>query len=231
MIGPVGLYVRRHLDETESFINYSKIEQPKSSLMDLIRENKAGVIASFLATVSATIYFYILLIYMPTYAKKELGLTLEEAFLAEASGLIFLIALVPFFGWLSDKYGRMKFIRFSNILFLIFTYPLFSLTLQEPTLFKFTALQIILCIFLSGTLGVFSTALAEQFKTGTRSTGMAVGYNIAVMTFGGFAPAIVTFLITKFNSPIAPAYYVMFGASAGLLASFLLKDKYMYKNI
>ena len=231
LIGPVGLYVRRHLDETESFINYSKIEQPKSSLMDLIRENKAGVIASFLATVSATIYFYILLIYMPTYAKKELGLSLEEAFLAEASGLIFLIALVPFFGWLSDKYGRMKFIRFSNILFLIFTYPLFSLTLQEPTLFKFTALQIILCIFLSGTLGVFSTALAEQFKTGTRSTGMAVGYNIAVMTFGGFAPAIVTFLITKFNSPIAPAYYVMFGASAGLLASFLLKDKYMYKNI
>jgi hypothetical protein len=105
------------------------------------------------------------------------------------------------------------------------------MTLQDPTLFKFTALQIVLCIFLSGTLGVFSTVLAEQFETGSRSTGMAVAYNIAVMTFGGFAPAIVTFLITSLNTPVAPAYYVLFGASAGFLASFLLKEKYSYAKI
>jgi MHS family proline/betaine transporter-like MFS transporter len=231
LIGPVGLYIRKHLNETESFISYSQGEQSKSSLMDLIKANKAGVIASFLATISATIYFYIILIYMPTYGKKELGLSLEEAFLAEASGLVFLIALIPIFGWLSDKYGRIQFLRFSNVLFLIFTYPLFYMTLQDPTLFKFTALQIVLCIFLSGTLGVFSTVLAEQFETGSRSTGMAVAYNIAVMTFGGFAPAIVTFLITSLNTPVAPAYYVLFGASAGFLASFLLKDKHSYIKI
>ena len=231
LIGPVGLYIRKHLNETESFISYSQGEQSKLSLMDLIKANKSGVIASFLATVSATIYFYIILIYMPTYGKKELGLSLEEAFLAEASGLVFLIALIPIFGWLSDKYGRIQFLRFSNVLFLIFTYPLFYMTLQDPTLFKFTALQIVLCIFLSGTLGVFSTVLAEQFETGSRSTGMAVAYNIAVMTFGGFAPAIVTFLITSLNTPVAPAYYVLFGASAGFLASFLLKEKYSYAKI
>ena len=231
LIGPVGLYIRKHLNETESFVSYAKGQQQKSSLMDLIKENKAGVIASFLATVSATVYFYIILIYMPTYGKKELGLTLEEAFLAEASGLVFLIALIPIFGWLSDKYGRLKFLRFSNILFLLFTYPLFYITLQDPSLIKFTVLQIILCIFLSGTLGVFSTLLAEQFKTGSRSTGMAVAYNIAVMTFGGFAPAIVTYLITSLNTPLAPAYYVMFGASSGFLASYLLKDKHNSKKI
>lgn len=231
LIGPVGLYIRKHLNETESFISYSQGEQSKLSLMDLIKANKSGVIASFLATVSATIYFYIILIYMPTYGKKELGLSLEEAFLAEASGLVFLIALIPIFGWLSDKYGRIKFLRFSNLLFLIFTYPLFYMTLQDPTLFKFTALQIVLCIFLSGTLGVFSTVLAEQFETGSRSTGMAVAYNIAVMTFGGFAPVIVTFLIASLNTPVAPAYYVLFGASAGFLASFLLKEKYNYAKI
>ncbi len=231
LIGPVGLYIRKHLNETQSFINYSQGHQSKLSLIDLIRANKLGVISSFLATVSATIYFYIILIYMPTYGKKELGLTLEEAFTAEASGLIFLIVLIPFFGWLSDKYGRIKFLRFSNALFLLFTYPLFFMTLKDPTLLKFTVLQIILCIFLSGTLGVFSTTLAEQFETGSRSTGMAIAYNIAVMTFGGFAPAIVTFLITKLNTPVAPAYYVLFGASAGFLASYLLKDKHISTQI
>jgi hypothetical protein len=57
-------------------------------------------------------------------------------------------------------------------------------------------------------LGVFfgpmSTALAEQFQTHVRSTGLGTAYNMAVMVFGGFAP---------------------FGAAAGLLAAVFLKER------
>ncbi|MFM7084573.1 MAG: MFS transporter [Hyphomicrobium sp.] len=231
LIGPVGLFIRRHLEETRSFVDYSKKQQAKLTFLELIKANSSGVIASFFATICATIYFYIILIYMPTYGKTEMGLSLEEAFLAEASGLLFLILLTPIFGWLSDKYGRLPFLRFSSGLFLVFTYPLFYWALQDTTFLKFTALQIVLSILMSATVGVFSTALAEQFETGMRSTGMAVAYNFAVMIFGGFAPLIVTSLISTLNSPIAPAYYVMFGAAAGLMASYLLKDKYQAKTL
>ena len=68
-------------------------------------------------------------------------------------------------------------------------------------------------------------ALAEQFQAHVRSTGLGIAYNFAVMVFGGFAPFFVTWLIESTGVPVAPAFYVMFGAAAGLLAAFFLKER------
>jgi len=67
--------------------------------------------------------------------------------------------------------------------------------------------------------------MAEQFPARTRSTGMAVAYNVAVMGFGGFAQFFVTWLTKATGSPIAPAFYVMFGALIGLVAAFFLVEQ------
>ena len=45
-----------------------------------------------------------------------------------------------------------------------------------------------------------------------------------VMIFGGFAQFFVTWLIEATSSPIAPSFYVMFGAAIGLVAAFFLVD-------
>ena len=45
------------------------------------------------------------------------------------------------------------------------------------------------------------------------------------MIFGGFAPFFVTWLIGVTGSPVAPAFYVVFGAAAGLLAALLLRER------
>jgi hypothetical protein len=59
-----------------------------------------------------------------------------------------------------------------------------------------------------------------------RSTGLAIAYNFAVMLFGGFAQFIVTWLIRETGSPLAPAYYVMFGAVVGFVASLFLVERF-----
>jgi MFS transporter, MHS family, proline/betaine transporter len=58
-----------------------------------------------------------------------------------------------------------------------------------------------------------------------RSTALAISYNIAVMLFGGFAQFFVTWLIEATGTPIAPAYYLMFGAAVGLLAALFLRER------
>ena len=45
------------------------------------------------------------------------------------------------------------------------------------------------------------------------------------MLFGGFAPMIVTWLIDATGSPLAPAYYVMFGAVVGLIAAWFIAEQ------
>ena len=45
------------------------------------------------------------------------------------------------------------------------------------------------------------------------------------MIFGGFAQFFVTWLIEATGSPIAPSFYVMFGAAVGIVATFYLVDR------
>jgi MFS transporter, MHS family, proline/betaine transporter len=81
-----------------------------------------------------------------------------------------------------------------------------------------------MCSVVAGLFGPSSTVLAEQFPAGVRSTCTAIAYNFAVMLFGGFAPFTVTWLIRETGSPSAPAFYIMFGASAGIVGTFLIRE-------
>lgn len=226
LIGPIGFYIRKHLSETADFEAVEKESGAIALLGDLFKKHPKKILAAFGTTISATIYFYVILIYMPTYGKTELGLTLSQSFGAQAIGLILLVVLTPVSGFVSDKIGRRPLLWISNSLFLVLAYPLFRYLVDAHSQLALGVVQSLFCFILAGVFGVLSTVLAEQFPTNVRSTGLALPYNLAVMIFGGFAPMIVTWLIGFLGTPIAPAYYLMFGAIVGLISSLILVDVY-----
>jgi MFS transporter, MHS family, proline/betaine transporter len=225
IIGPVGLWIRRNLDETSAFL--------KSSSSSAHWQGSVGVLASHVKelwaclglVVSGTISFYVILIYIPTFARTQLQLPLDQAFLAQSISLACEVTLIPIFGLLSDLIGRKPVMIAALVVDLLVTYPLFSWVSANPSFSTLLTMQIILCSLFGVFNGPVSTALAEQFPTQVRSTGMAISYNIAVMLFGGFAPFFVTWLIQATHTPIAPAYYLMFGAAVGLLAALFLRER------
>ncbi|HEY8123838.1 MAG TPA: MFS transporter [Methylocystis sp.] len=217
LIGPVGLYVRRHLEETPAFKASPQDGGAAVAFLDLVRRRGDRLLACFAATIGATISFYVILVYMPTYGKTEMGLSLAQSFVAQAPGLVLLIVMTPFIGALSDAIGRRPLLLASYGMLLLCVYPLFVWLQAERTLLALTVTQTAFCVILSGLFGALSTALAEQFPTHVRTVGLAIAYNVAVMIFGGFAPFIVAWLIDYLATPIAPAFYLMFGAVVGLL--------------
>jgi MFS transporter, MHS family, proline/betaine transporter len=104
-------------------------------------------------------------------------------------------------------------------------YPLFSWLHANPSFGSLATVQIVLCCLLGVFFGPISTAVAEQFMTRSRSTALGIAYNLAVMIFGGFAQFFVTWLIEATGSPLAPSFYVMFGAAIGVVATFFLIDR------
>lgn len=186
--------------------------------------NTRAVLTTFGMVISGTISYYVVLVYMPTFARTQLNIPLADAFVAQVIGLLCLTAVIPTFGALSDRIGRKPILVTALMLYLVGLYPLFSWLHANPTLIHLTIVQAILCSMVGMYFGPISTALAEQFPVRMRSTGLAIAYNFAVMMFGGFAQFIVTWLIRETGSPIAPAYYVMAGAVAGLVASVFLVE-------
>ena len=224
LIGPVGLWIRRHLDETEAFIEAAREPAAAFSLRALWRDYRRELLCSFGLVVSSTIMFYVVLVYMPTYAKTQLGIPLGDAFTAQVAGLLCLIVATPIFGMLSDRIGRRAVMIAASVTYLVLPYPLLAWLLAEPGLARLATMQMIVCGAIGIGFGAVSTALAEQFPVRMRSTGLALSYNLGVMLFGGFAQLIVTWLIKLTGTPLAPAYYVMFGALVGLCASWFLRE-------
>jgi len=225
IIGPLGLYIRRNLDETSAFLQSSRSQPGQQSSGSVLASHVKEMLACLGMVVSGTISFYVILIYIPTFARTQLHLPLDQAFLAQSIGLACEVVLIPIFGVLSDHVGRKPVMTAALVLDLVVTYPLFSWVIASPSFGALLTMQIILCSLFGVFNGPISTALAEQFPTRVRSTALAISYNIAVMLFGGFAQFFVTWLIQATGTPIAPAYYLMFGAAVGLLAALFLRER------
>jgi MFS transporter, MHS family, proline/betaine transporter len=224
VIGPVGLFIRSHLEETEAFLE-ARAEMVRPSLGAMLTTHIREALVSMGLITSSTISVYVIWLYMPTFARTQLQLPLDQAFIAQSISIACTIVLMPLFGALSDRIGRKPILIGALALYLVLTYPLFSWLHGNPSFRSLAIAQIVLCCLLGAFFGPFSTALAEQFAAQARSTGLGIAYNLAVMIFGGFAQFLVTWLIHVTGSPIAPSFYVMFGAAVGIAAAVFLVDR------
>jgi len=224
LIGPVGLYIRRHLDEPEIFLQERRTMTAKPGFGTTLAAHVRELSVCMGLVGALTISFYVLLLYMPTFANTQLHLPLDQAFIAQSLGLVSLIVATPLSGAFSDHVGRKPIMIGGLFVYLVVTYPLFRWVQEGPSFARFAIMQILLCGVVGVIVGPLSTAIAEQFPTGVRSTCLSVGYNLPVMIFGGFAQFFVTWLIEATGSPIAPAFYLMFGAAGGLLAAYYLVE-------
>ena len=224
IIGPVGLFIRRHLQETEPFLEARGAGTIRQRLDTTLATHLKEVLVCLGVTASGTISFYVILLYMPTFARTQLHLPLDQAFVAQVIGLACMIVLTPLSGALSDRIGRKPIIIAALTLYFVLVYPLFSWLYDNPSFGNLVIVQVVLCSLLGIFFGPTSTIAAEQFPARARSTGLGISYNLAVLIFGGFAQFFVTWLIEATSSPIAPSFYVMFGAAIGLVAAFFLVD-------
>ena len=219
LIAPVGVYIARHLQETDAFLEVQKSTAKRLPLLTMLRENLRGVLVTFGLVICATITYYVILIYMPTFAQHELGIAADDAFKVQVTALVTMTVLTPLSGMLSDRYGLRPLLMIGSAATLVVLLPLFQRVHAQPNFANLMLLQVTVCATFAIYFGAVATAVAEQFPPGVRSTGLSLAYNLAVMLFGGFAQFIVTWLIGTTGDPFAAAYYVMFGAVVGFFAA------------
>jgi len=102
LIGPVAYYIRRHVDETPEFLQAETTETP---LRDTLSHQKERLLLAMGVVIVATVSTYLVL-YMPTYAVKQLGLPPSAAFAATLATGVVQMLFAPLVGHWSDRYGR-----------------------------------------------------------------------------------------------------------------------------
>src|ERR1039458_4920223 len=138
LIGPIGLYIRRQLNESPEFLD---TVPPKTPVSDLLISQWDRVLLAIGAVIISTSANYIVL-YMPTYAINQLHLPQVLGFIATLIGGLILTFGAPVFGHLSDSIGRISTMCAVCMLFAVSAYPAFVLLVGHASL---TSIVLIVC--------------------------------------------------------------------------------------
>jgi MHS family proline/betaine transporter-like MFS transporter len=225
LIAPVGLYVRSKLKEPELFLKVLK-ETPVFSFTEKLRDENRQVFTGIGVAVLYIACAYILFVYMPTFAVRQLGLPFSHALIASAVASCVVFMGSPVLAAISDHYGRKPLLLIGVMAFALLTYPAFVMISTQPSLAKLTVVQASFALVMAMYAGPSISVYAELFPTQLRSTAVSLVYNITVAVVGGFAPLIVTWLIAVTGNPLAPAFYVIAASMISAAALLGLQDRF-----
>ncbi len=215
LIGPVAWYIRRHVDETMEFKGMRVSESP---LREAFSDGRRRLLISLGAVALCTVSMYTVVLYMPTYATRQFGLTTSVGFLGGMLVGVIQVVLIPLFGALSDRHGRLPITFVSAAAMVVLFYPMFAWLAASPNLQTLLIVQGVFGVLMAAYMGPLAALMSELFPARMRTTGLSISYAFGVAIFGGLAPFLSAWLILISGNKLAPAFYLMLSGIISLIA-------------
>jgi MHS family citrate/tricarballylate:H+ symporter-like MFS transporter len=220
-IVPFLFYIRASLQETAAFT-----QQPsKPSLtqtLATIGVNWSTLLVGMLLVITATIQFYTLTVYTPTFGKSVLKLSPTDSLVVTFCVALSNFIWLPIMGALSDRIGRRPLLLLFSALTLLTAYPALSWLVSHASFMNMLAVLLWLSFLYGGYNGAMVVTLTEIIPVSVRTTGFSLTYSLATALFGGFTPMVSTWLIEVTGNRAAPAFGMMFAGACGLIGTALI---------
>lgn len=216
LIGPIGIWMRLSIPEPPEFRRAQSTE-PRPSLGAVFRRDGRQMLAAAGVIVPLTLSVYVWTVYMPGTAARAFGLSPAAAPLSTMLAGLSLLVLVPFAGAWGDRIRPWRVYPWAAAVFALGSAALFAWVVQAPSWTRLITAQLLAVPVIAILWGLSPAMLAGLFPTRERSTGMAVGYNGAVILFGGLAPFILSAWDRATGDPLAPAWYTLAACALGLV--------------
>ncbi len=213
--GLAGLWMRSSMKETlEEREPEDESNEQRTGLAALLTNYPRETLRVILLMAGSATAFYTFVSYMPTHLIKNIKLEADSTFGVHTIALVVFMFLLPFFGHLSDRYGRRKFGLIFSLGGAVAVVPL-SLALSDvwwiTLLVDLALLTLTACMF-----SVLAAIMTEQFPSRMRAMGVGAPYNLATAVFGGTAP----FLLTWFSGNDMTTWYFVYLSVLIFLVTF-----------
>jgi hypothetical protein len=93
---------------------------------------------------------------------------------------------------------------------------------SAPSFGSLLAVELWLSFIYGSYNGAMVVFLTEIMPVDVRTTGFSLAYSLATAIFGGFTPAICTYLIEVTGNRAIPGLWLSFAAALGLIATLFL---------
>lgn len=218
-----GIWIRLRVSESPLFLQEKKrqaaaAEKTKAPIVEVLRHPRALVL-SFIALLAPFLSFTLSGAFGITYGATH-GLSTSSVLFISSAGSLVCIGAELYFAALSDRIGRRPVMIGGILAGAASVYPFFLLLQTGTTWGALLAFSLINGLGIGATFGPLAAFMGERFQTGSRFTGLSLGYQIAATIGGGFGPLIFTALIASDESDITPI--VWFVVSISVLSTLAL---------
>lgn len=225
----VALFLRRGMEETESFTRKKK-EKPKESLMRTLMRHPKELMTVVGLTMGGTLAFYTYTTYMQKYLVNTVGMSITDSTSISAATLFLFMLLQPVVGALSDKIGRRPILIAFGVLGTLCTVPILTTLHTIQTWWGAFFLIMAALIIVSGYTSINAVVKAELFPTEIRALGVGLPYALTVSIFGGTAEYIALWF-KSIGMETGYYWYVTACIACSLLVYVFMKDTRKHSRI
>lgn len=173
----------------------------------LAHQPRAILVSFLISTVGSATYF-LTITYLPTYLESVQGGGAQAALNVGVLAAIVAVLISPLAGLASDHLGRRRSLALILAVTIVVVVPGYT-ALGSAQAGVVTLAALVLSVPAASWSAVAASTVPEQFSLRGRYSGMAVGYNMATVLFGGLTPPLVTWLMTVTEDARMPALFAL----------------------
>jgi MFS family permease len=224
LIIPLLFLLRRSLGETEEFLARKRHPSMRQIVRTVAANWRLVGLGMMLSTMT-TVCFYMITAYTPTFGSTVLHLANTRVQFVILCVAISNFFWLPVMGALSDRIGRQPILVAVTVLTLVTAYPALSWLVSSPSTGRLLAVELWLSCMFGSYNGAMVVYLTEIMPPEVRTSGFSVAFSLATAIFGGFTPAVCTYLIEVSGNRAVPGLWLSFAAALGLVAAVALAGR------
>lgn len=234
LIALAATLIRRHLRETPVFeqeqneVKQSRVQKTEiSASQTTVTAEKTSFLArnkAFFVMLGLRIGengpSYLAQTFVIGYVVKSLKMNENVATSAVFVASLLGFFVIPFAGWLSDRFGRRIVYRWFCFLLMLYAVPAYMFLETRDPFIVASIIVIGMCLASLGIFGVQAAYGVELFGVRNRYSKMALAKELGGIMSGGIAPLVATALLDHYKIwwPIAIYFAVM--AGIGFITTF-----------
>jgi MHS family proline/betaine transporter-like MFS transporter len=218
LVAVVGIIIRRNMLDTPASV-------PEISPVRLaFRHHRWEVLRVFGLNMAPAATYYLLFVYAATWIAESTPLARSAALDITTLSILTFLVVAPIAAWISDRFGRKLMLIVGMSSCMILAYPLAWLMHQTDAA-AIAAAQMTFAALLALYMASIPAAMCEMFPHSVRVSAVSVGYGLAYAVFGGTAPAVAVWLISRTGNDLAFAWYIVVLTAVSLTVAFTTRER------
>lgn len=224
----IGLYLRYRVTESPEFARARAAGEVHTGvpIVRVLRKYPLSTLYGILAVAGPLFMQALLAVWAVPYVAAQGVISRQDAlYMLTFSSFIHIFA-IPFFAWLSDRFGRRPVMLAGAAISVALVFPMFALLNSNSFWLVALAFLVGNPIIQASMYGPIGAFLAEKFDTQDRYTGVSLTFQAGSVLGAGLAPLMATWLMGRENGlgTTNIAIYFIVLIAVGAVAVLLSKE-------